>query len=364
MNILCTPDVCPVILSSNCVFYRGEGLIYTGIVTNDTLQAALKKIDDTIATGGQSNTASNVGTGDGLFKQKVGVDLQFKSLLAGNNITLIPGADSITIEADTGTPESVFGSNVTFILSSGKTFGKYSNGQTAPWTGLTAREAILDAALEYINPVFTAFSVAQATTVEVGTTITGNKDFTWSITPNSGVVPTVDIFDITSNLTLLAGTPNDGAETQAVATIQLNSNGATQQWRAIGNNTLPAGTFNSSTFTVTSRFYRWWGVVASTPSNSTQVRALANSAFQTAGNSFTLATGTTLTKFSVNLPPGVTIVSVIDTTNLNLNITADYVLIGTVPVVDAGGVTHNYNQYEMNVGVPYPTSANHVITTS
>ena len=52
--------------------------------------------------GGESNTGSNVGTGAGIFKQKSGVDLQFKSLLAGTGITITPGTDEITIQAGGG----------------------------------------------------------------------------------------------------------------------------------------------------------------------------------------------------------------------------------------------------------------------
>lgn len=45
MDILCTADMCPVILNATCVFYEGNNLIYTGITTNDSLQTALQKID-------------------------------------------------------------------------------------------------------------------------------------------------------------------------------------------------------------------------------------------------------------------------------------------------------------------------------
>ena len=54
--------------------------------------------------GGEANTASNVGAGDGLFKAKVGVDLEFKSLTAGANVTLTPSVDGneVKIAADGG----------------------------------------------------------------------------------------------------------------------------------------------------------------------------------------------------------------------------------------------------------------------
>lgn len=263
-----------------------------------------------------------------------------------------------------GGSESVFSSDVTITLSSGKTFGKYTNGQTAPWTGLTAREAILDAAIEYINPVFNSFSVTgQSTTIEVGTTLSGSKTFTWSVSANSGVVNTIDLYDITAASTLLAGTTNDGSQAQTVTTIQLNTNGATQQWRGVGNNSSPSDTFNSSTFTVTSRFYRFYGPTASSPANSAAVRALGNDTFHTGATTFNLNTGTTQTKFVVALPPSVTISSVVDLDALNAVITSEYVLTGTINVLDAGGTNRAYNIYEMNVGVPYSTSHRHQITT-
>jgi hypothetical protein len=52
--------------------------------------------------GGEVNTASNVGAGDGVFKAKVGVDLQFKTLIGGTGTTLVAGTDDITINAGGG----------------------------------------------------------------------------------------------------------------------------------------------------------------------------------------------------------------------------------------------------------------------
>lgn len=57
--------------------------------------------------GGSDTTASNVGTGEGVFKQKVADNLEFKSLIAGPRITLTPGANDITIEAVETTASSV-----------------------------------------------------------------------------------------------------------------------------------------------------------------------------------------------------------------------------------------------------------------
>lgn len=51
-----------------------------------------------VVGSGEANTASNVGAGSGIFLQKSGVDLQFKTLVAGTGIGLNPTANTIEIQ--------------------------------------------------------------------------------------------------------------------------------------------------------------------------------------------------------------------------------------------------------------------------
>lgn len=57
---------------------------------------------DESAGSGEANTASNLGAGEGVFASKSGVDLQFRSLVAGSGVTLTSSATAITIDVDAG----------------------------------------------------------------------------------------------------------------------------------------------------------------------------------------------------------------------------------------------------------------------
>lgn len=55
-----------------------------------------------LAGVGEANTASNIGGDHGIFASKVGVDLRFKSLSAGTNVTITSSATEITINSTGG----------------------------------------------------------------------------------------------------------------------------------------------------------------------------------------------------------------------------------------------------------------------
>ncbi len=108
---------------------------------NNQLTSHLKGIDNYLLSippvTGEANTASNVGTGVGWWKDKLGVDLRFKSALAGYGIAVALGTNDNTISlktdvttlADVGTVlvDANTGPHYQIIVAGNRLFGNPSN---------------------------------------------------------------------------------------------------------------------------------------------------------------------------------------------------------------------------------------------
>lgn len=87
----------------------------------------IKKPDGTVvsleegATGGEANTASNVGTGIGVFKEKVSADLKFRSILGLNGIVSQLSGDDDEVEIKLTGLQDIWAMSGAFVIPSGGT---------------------------------------------------------------------------------------------------------------------------------------------------------------------------------------------------------------------------------------------------
>ena len=134
-----------------------------------------QKAED-VAAAGQDNTASNLGTGEGLYSGKVLVDLQFKSLIVTGSSTISSDADSITID----TVNNLDHSNLTNTASP----------DSHPIGSITSLQSSLDNKAPLFSPNFTGVPTAPtvilgdsslkiATTQFVTVTMAGKADVTY-----------------------------------------------------------------------------------------------------------------------------------------------------------------------------------------
>lgn len=127
---------------------------------------------------GETNTASNLGTGLNIFDTKSGVDLRFNSLLAGSNITLSTTTNANTIVINSTASGSGSGNVST---STGETAG-----QLAYWTSTNATPALLGKVATTSLTASSPLSLSQAITVIGGTASALSLDTSGDWTGNAG----------------------------------------------------------------------------------------------------------------------------------------------------------------------------------
>lgn len=109
-----------------------DGTLAANSDTKIATQKAVKTyVTANAGSGGEVNTASNVGTGSSVFKAKTGVDLAFRKIKAGTNITVTENTNDITIDSSGGySLPSQTGNSGKYLTTNGTTesWGTVSSG--------------------------------------------------------------------------------------------------------------------------------------------------------------------------------------------------------------------------------------------
>ena len=188
--------------------------------------------DFTGGGGGEANTASNLGGGSGVFSAKVGVDLEFKSLVAGSNITLTPSGTEIEIAASGGGGAASWGS-ITGTLSD------QTDLQTVLDTKLESGDNVSDLTNDagYITATLTEEQV---------------QDFAWNVLTGTQTLITVTYDDASNEVDFvvdgnLSNYTNDAGFITGNETVTLSGDvtgsGTTAITATIPNNTVTFAKF-------------------------------------------------------------------------------------------------------------------------
>lgn len=274
------------------------------------------------------------------------------------------------VETPGGQTGILFDADFVVSLSNNKTFGKYLHGQTVPALGKTAREVLLDIAIEYLLPDVTSLTSASLIkTFEVGEAFPAGAVSVAYVVSNP-----INIKTQPPNVGVL--TTNIAGATFPVSPILLVASGsfnidiaADTRFAVPGTRTITLQGTNSNdqtfdgTGTITGLYKQFYGPVATAASDSAGVRALPASRFTNAANVFNLNTGATHKTFQLWLPSGQSLTLVLDLDALSANITSQYVS-SALSVNDANGVSIAGTLYTMIQAVPYTVDHRHQLTLS
>lgn len=290
--------------------------------------------------------------------------------------------DELTIDHITGLRDSLgdkFTADFVVQLGGGK-FLKWNTGETVPAANLTAVELLTLGAQTAIAHVynFPTASLSGSPTLsnrEVGESINLALDGTFNINDGgatTGLSVKKDGTQISASepytyngLVFSKTAQNFLVNYSYAAGVVLNDNLGNPSPYS-GGLGLPSGNVNSNTLTALGLWKIWYGAAATVPSTGTLARSLPQSQFEDAGNTFILNTGAVQVNYVLILPPNKTLVSVVDLDALNLNITAEYVLVSsTFTGKDAAGADiANCKKYVKTQAAPYSTNHRHQITIS
>jgi hypothetical protein len=127
-------------------------------------------------------------------------------------------------------------------------------------TGKTSNEILKEILVMYLLPAFSSFCNNVSTPLEVGTTISGSKSFTFGFT-NAGNVcaNTLSIRDVSVSSNIATACPISSPQSATINAKTFVSCGNTQVWCGCATNTCGAQ-IGSSSYTITGLLPYYWGV--------------------------------------------------------------------------------------------------------
>jgi hypothetical protein len=261
--------------------------------------------------------------------------------------------------------------------------GGYATGDTV-FQGVTGFQVFKKLLQIRILPVYTVPVVAISSTTpaigEIGENITSVALTATFSRGDAGALSSIrikrgsNLVGLAGNASPLSRTDSTGlirstnavtyaAEVDYAAGVVKQDNLLQDDTRSFGagpNNPQAAGTVTAN-LSIIGQYRIWFGAVAAEPTSSAQVRAIAQNRLTGAGNTFSYQTGTIQKVFVIIIPATMSLVSVIDATNLNANITPAFVLTN-ISVNDASGAAVAYKKYTLTNSSPYPVDSTHNVT--
>jgi|TARA_B110000503_G_scaffold30355_1_gene49193 hypothetical protein len=224
-GIVLTANANDLEFSSNAALVSGVNIgvgaeVFSSKVADDlefrSLATGTGNINLTVAENGnviefintsEINTASNLGTGSGVFAQKDTYDLQFKSIVSGDNITVTNTATEITI-----TSANAPNTATTFQF-------------TVSFDGSGNLQAVSDLPAGWTSSIIgNKATITHTTTVMVKNISYWGKDFSlgWQLRfPNAGFQATVPIGNETTKFIIDVNASVAGADASSTAKVNV-----------------------------------------------------------------------------------------------------------------------------------------------
>lgn len=179
---------------------------------------------------------------------------------------------------NTSVNREVFTENLTVKLNSGKSFGKYLNGDIIPCKGKTVMDVIRMSVEENEGLKFNSFLMDISPEQPADTVLSGEKEIRFFLNDTSLVrVNSLSIIDITSDKILASGLPVTSPLNVNIGMVTASS-GQKRQWKATIIENATGNTIESPIYTVTWKHpvvdtYIYYSEVDSSPSSDTIVKS-------------------------------------------------------------------------------------------